>query len=119
MDSRGAKCSRLRDGNEYADVIEIGRFAHVQHSSAALIIALRSSIWDKGEFAIQEIHGNLETLGTAQQTVSVNALFDLTPESSANLTLLDYGRIPSHPGAMLVVFYNRLERSRPRGGRFA
>src|SRR5262245_50884298 len=22
MDSRGAKCSRLRDGNEYADVIE-------------------------------------------------------------------------------------------------
>ncbi len=52
MGSRGAKCSRLRDGNEYADVIEIGRFAHA---------------WDKGEFAIQEIHGNLETLGTAQQ----------------------------------------------------
>jgi hypothetical protein len=41
--------------------------AHAQHVSAALIIALRSSIWDKGEFAIQETHGNLETLGTAQQ----------------------------------------------------
>jgi hypothetical protein len=27
---RGAKCSRLRDGNKYADVIEIGRFAHAQ-----------------------------------------------------------------------------------------
>jgi hypothetical protein len=67
MGSRGAKCSRLRDGNEYADAIEIGRFAHAQHSAAALILALRSSIWDKGEFAIQEIHGNLETLGTAQQ----------------------------------------------------
>jgi hypothetical protein len=52
MGSRGAKCSRLRDGNEYADVIEIGRFAHAQHSAAALILALRSSIWDKGEFAI-------------------------------------------------------------------
>ena len=67
MGSRGAKCSRLRDGNEYADVIEIGRFAHGQHSSGALIIALRSSIWNKGDFAIQGIHGNLETLGTAQQ----------------------------------------------------
>jgi hypothetical protein len=32
MGSRGAKCSRLRDGNEYADIIEIGRFAHAQHS---------------------------------------------------------------------------------------
>ena len=68
MGSRGAECSRLRDGNEYADVIEIGRFAHGQHSSAALIIALRSSIWNKGDFAIQGIHGNLETLGTAQQS---------------------------------------------------
>jgi len=67
MGSRGAKCSCLRDGNEYADVIEIGRFAHAQHRGAALILALTSSIWDKGEFAIQEIHGNLETLGTAQQ----------------------------------------------------
>jgi hypothetical protein len=46
----GAQCSGLRDGNEYADVIEIGRFAHAQHCSAALIIALRSSIWNKGEF---------------------------------------------------------------------
>ena len=42
MGSRGAECSRLRDGNEYVDVIEIGRFAHAQHSSAALIIALGS-----------------------------------------------------------------------------
>jgi hypothetical protein len=67
MVSCGAKCSRLRDGNEYADVIEIGRFAHAQHSFAALIIALRRSVWDNGEFAIQGIHGNLETLGTAQQ----------------------------------------------------
>ena len=67
MGSGGAKCSRLRDGNEYADVIEIGGFAHAQHSSAALIIALRSGVWDKGEFAVQGIHGNLETLGTAQQ----------------------------------------------------
>jgi hypothetical protein len=49
MGSRGAKCSCLRDGNEYADVIEIGRSAHAQHGSAALIIALRSSIWNKGE----------------------------------------------------------------------
>ena len=56
MGSRSAKCSRLRDGNEYSDVIEIGRFTHAQHSSAALIIALRNSVWDKGEFAIQGIH---------------------------------------------------------------
>ena len=48
MGSRAAECSRLRDGNEYADVIEIGRFAHAQHSAAALIIALRSSIWKQG-----------------------------------------------------------------------
>jgi len=47
MGSRGAKCSRLGDGNEYADVIEIGGFAHAQHSSAALIIDLRNCIWDK------------------------------------------------------------------------
>ena len=53
MGSRGAECSRLRDGNEYADVIEIGRFAHVQHGSAALIIDLRSSIWNQREFALQ------------------------------------------------------------------
>jgi hypothetical protein len=31
------------------------------------MIALRSNVWGKGEFAIQGIHGNLETLGTAQQ----------------------------------------------------
>ncbi len=67
MGSRGAKCSGLGDGNEYADVIETGRFAHAHHSSAALIIALRSSVWNKGEFAIPGIHDNLETLGTAQQ----------------------------------------------------
>ena len=67
MGSRGAKCSRLRDGHEYDDVVEIGRFAHAQPSSAALIIDLRSSIWNKGEFAIHRIHGNLETLGTAQE----------------------------------------------------
>ena len=47
MGSRGAKCSRLRDGNEYAAVTEIGRFACAQHNSAALIIDLRSSIWNK------------------------------------------------------------------------
>jgi len=64
---RRAERSRLRDGNESADVIKIDRFAHAQHSSAALIIALRNSVWDKGEFAIQGIHGKLETLGTAQQ----------------------------------------------------
>ena len=40
MGSRGAKCSRLRDSHEYADVIEIGRFAHAQCSSAAMIIPL-------------------------------------------------------------------------------
>lgn len=50
MGSRGAKCSRLRDGNEYADVIEIGRFSHAQHSSAALIIDLTNSIWSNGKF---------------------------------------------------------------------
>jgi len=38
MGSRGAECSRLRDGNEYADVIEIGRFAHAQYSCAVMII---------------------------------------------------------------------------------
>ena len=75
MGSSGAKCCRLRDGNEYADVIEIGRFAHAQHSAAAPIIALRSSIWDKGGFAIQEIHGNLKTLGTAQQNQYRQTLF--------------------------------------------
>ena len=62
MGRRSAERSRLCGSNEYSDVIEIGRFAHVQHSAAALMIARRSSIWDKGEFTIQEIHGNVETL---------------------------------------------------------
>jgi hypothetical protein len=38
--------------------------------SDPLIIALRSSIWDKGEFAIQEIHGNLETLETSLEEIN-------------------------------------------------
>ena len=54
MGSRRAECSRLRDGNEYADVIEIGRFAHAQHGFAALIIALKSSIWYLGQGRIRE-----------------------------------------------------------------
>ena len=61
MGRRRAECSRLRDGNESADVIEIDRFAHAQHSCAAPIIALKSSIWNKG-IRHSGIHGNLETL---------------------------------------------------------
>ena len=72
------------------------------HSSPALIIALRSSIWDKREFAIPEIHGNLETLGTAQQKpVSVNVLFDLTPESSIISGQTQFRPAPRHKPAQV------------------
>ena len=83
MGSRRAESSRLRDGNEYAGVIETGRFAHAQHSCAAPIIAPRSGFRNKGEFTIQGIHSNLETLGTARQNQYRQTTFwRLTPESS-------------------------------------
>jgi hypothetical protein len=78
MRSCGANCSRLRDGHECEDVIEIGRFPHAQPSSAAPIIDLRSSIWNKGEFAIHGTPCNPGDPGhRAGESVSVNALFDI------------------------------------------
>jgi hypothetical protein len=44
MGCHGAECSRLGSGNEYADIIKIGRFAHAQYSCAITIIVLRSGI---------------------------------------------------------------------------
>jgi hypothetical protein len=69
MGSRGAKLSRLRDGNEYADVIEIGRFAHAQHSAAALDHSPEEQYLGQGR---------IRHSGDSRQ-------LDLTPESSATL----------------------------------
>ena len=40
INGRAAKGSGLRSGNEYSDVIEVGRFAHAQCRCAAMIIPL-------------------------------------------------------------------------------
>ena len=62
MGSRRAECSRLRDGNEYADVIEIDRFAHAQHSSASTDHSPEEQFLEQGRIHHSGIHGNLETL---------------------------------------------------------
>src|SRR5438034_6326707 len=48
MGGRSAERSSLRSGNEYADVIEIGRFAHAECCGAAMIIRWRRDLEQEG-----------------------------------------------------------------------
>ena len=66
MGRRRAECSRLRDGNEYGDVIEIGRFAHAQHSSASTDHSPEEQYLEQGNSPFRDSRQPGD-LGTAQQ----------------------------------------------------
>ena len=49
---RGAERSRLRNSNEYPDVIKIRRFAHARHQCAAVMLLLGYTAVTPGRGAV-------------------------------------------------------------------
>src|SRR5271170_6286374 len=98
MGSCDANCFRLRDDNKYADVIEIGRFAHAQPQFCSTDHIPEEQYLGQGRIPHSGDSRQPRDPGhRAAESVSVNALFDLTPESS----------LPEIPVPTLTVRTNR------------